>query len=147
MRVTKRSKRSRIRGRRGCGWGRRQKHRGSGSRGGRGMAGTGKRAGHRKTWVLKFFPDYFGKKGFKSVGQKNKKKLVSINIEDIAKKIEYFEKKNIAKKVNDSIEIDLRDFKILGNGETKLKLMIKAGAASEKAIQKIKSAGGDIQIE
>jgi len=144
MNVTKRSKRSRIRGRRGCGWGRRQKHRGKGSHGGKGMAGTGKRAGQKKTFVLKYFPNYFGKKGFKSIGQKNKKKLESINIEEIERKIDTFIKKGIAKKINDSFEVDLQHFKILGSGDTKLKLIIKAGAASEKAVQKIKAAGGDI---
>ena len=147
MIIKKRTRRSRIRGRRGCGWGRRQKHRGKGSRGGHGMAGTGKRAGQRKTFILKFFPNYFGKNGFKSVNQKHKLKLESINIDDIERRLEKMEKRGIAKKINDSFEIDLHKFKILGNGETKLKLIIKAGAASEKAIQKIRSAGGDIKVE
>lgn len=147
MRIKKRNRRSRIRGRRSCGWGRRQKHRGKGSQGGRGMAGTGKRAAQKRTYILKFFPNYFGKKGFKSLRNIKGKKLEAINLDDINRRIEEFSKKGIAKKTDDTFEINLQNFKILGNGEIKIKANINAGAASKKAIEKIKSAGGNINTQ
>jgi len=49
------------RGTRTCGWGGAQKHRGAGSRGGRGMAGSKKQKWCR---ISKYFPDYFGQHGF-----------------------------------------------------------------------------------
>ncbi|PIU75984.1 50S ribosomal protein L15 [Candidatus Pacearchaeota archaeon CG06_land_8_20_14_3_00_35_12] len=145
MKITKRNRRSRIRGRRGCGFGRRQKHRGKGSRGGVGMAGTGKRAAQKRTFILKYFPDYFGKRGFKSINQKSNKKFDVINLEGINKKMDEFLKKGIAKKTNDAFEIKLSKYKILGAGELKIKVIITAGAASKNAIEKVRAAGGDIK--
>jgi ribosomal protein L15 len=43
VKIKKRDKRSRIRGRRTCGHGSRKKARGKGGKGGKGLAGTGKR--------------------------------------------------------------------------------------------------------
>ena len=87
--MRKRSKRSRIRGRKTCGYGARKKHRGKGSKGGKGMAGTGKKAGHKVTWVLKYHPGYLGgRRGFTSLGQKKKLKLKTINLDEINKNLE-----------------------------------------------------------
>lgn len=63
MKQKKRNKRSRIRGTRTCGWAM-KKHKGSGNRGGKGFSGSGKRADQKKTYVIKYFYPYFGKKGF-----------------------------------------------------------------------------------
>ena len=61
--VVRRAKKIRKkRGSRTCGYGITKKHRGAGSRGGRGKAGLLK---HKKTWMIKYDPDHFGKKGFK----------------------------------------------------------------------------------
>jgi ribosomal protein L15 len=51
------------------------------------------------------------------------------------------------KKVGDKWEINLKDYKILGKGEVKNKLVIKAKEASESVIESVKKAGGEIQIE
>ena len=48
VKTHKRAKNSRIRGARTVGWGFRQKHKGHGNKGGFGMAGTGKKADHKK---------------------------------------------------------------------------------------------------
>ncbi|MEM2954818.1 MAG: 50S ribosomal protein L15, partial [Candidatus Nanoarchaeia archaeon] len=94
----KRSKRSRIRGRRSCGMGARNNLRGKGSYGGKGMAGTGKRAGQKHTWVLKYAPNYFGKKGFSSLKKlKKEKEQREINLDEIKEKLEYFIERGIAK--------------------------------------------------
>ena len=51
------------RGSRTCGWGQIGQHRKSGMQGGKGMAGGHK---HLWTWMVKYAPDYFKRKGFKS---------------------------------------------------------------------------------
>ena len=141
-----RTKRSRIRGRKTCGWGIRKKRRGKGSHGGKGMAGTGKRAGHHRTWVFKYMPDYLGKKkGFKSDGQKRNKKSIPISLLQISDKMNYFLKKGIAKKTEKGIEINLKGYKVLSQGKIE-KAVIKANAFSESAVKKIKEAGGETVI-
>ena len=54
MKTKKRKKSSRMHGRKAGthGWGARKKHKKSGHRGGKGMAGTGKRADQKKTLIL-----------------------------------------------------------------------------------------------
>lgn len=137
----KRSKRSRIRGKRSCGMGVRNNYRGKGMQGGKGMAGTGKRAGQKKTWVLKYAPEYFGKRGFLSLKQKVGKENV-INLDDLQIKLEKFIKEGKAKKTENFIEIELKDFKILSRGNVKEKFLVKAASFSKKAKEKIEKAGG-----
>jgi len=147
----KRKKASRMHGR-GAGthgWGARKKHKKSGHRGGKGMAGTGKRADQKKTLVTKLYGhDYFGKQGVTSK-KTQKDKRQRINLEDIELNIESFMRRGIAKKTEKGIEIDLRDYKILdaSKGYTlKNKLIIKAKKASKSAIEKVGKAGGEILL-
>ncbi len=134
----KRNKRSRLRGRRTCGWGSRKKHRGSGHRGGVGMAGTGKRADQKKTLIVQ--KDYFGKHGFSSLRQIKKKKLREINLGDIEKRLDIF-----GKNTDKGIEVDLEDYKILSGGNLKTKMIINAGAFSKRALDKIKKSGSAVK--
>ena len=136
----KRSKRSRLRGIKTAGHGSTKKHRGKGSKGGMGMSGTGKKAGQKKTYVLKYFPNYFGKRGFHS----RNKKLKGINLRDIQGNLDNFIKDGLAKKTPEGIEINLNGYKVLGEGELKDKFIIKAFAVSEKAKEKIKASGSII---
>jgi len=140
----KRNKRSRLRGRKTCGWGSRKKHRGKGSYGGRGMAGTGKKAGQKSTFIHRYYEQYFGKKGFFSI---KKGKLEIINLDNISKHIEKFIRDGVAKKTPEGIEINLSGYKILSKGDIKEKLIIKASAASEKTKEKIEKAGGRLELE
>ena len=66
MPVHKRKKVTKQRGSKTHGWGSMKKHRGAGNRGGRGKAGTGKRADTKKPTIINLFgaKGYFGKKGF-----------------------------------------------------------------------------------
>lgn len=139
----KRKKSGRMlgRGSGSCGWGARKKHKKSGHKGGVGMSGTGKRADQKKTLVIKLYGnDYFGKQGITSKGTKR----------DIRKRINLFTiEKNIdtyGKKSGDKWEVNLKDYKILGEGEVKNKLFIQAKEASATAIEKVKKAGGEIQL-
>lgn len=127
----KRKKTSRARGSHTHGMGFKKKARGSGHRGGVGMAGTGKRADHKKSLILNLKEKYFGKQSLKGK-PKTYKTINLVNIDRIGK----------GKK-----ELDLSEYKILAKGELTFPLKIKAFSASKSAIAKVKKAGGEIIIE
>ena len=148
MKTKKRKKSSRMHGRAmgTHGWGARKKHKKSGHRGGKGMSGSGKRADHKKTLVTKLYGGkYFGKQGITSRGTKRDKRD-RINLQEIELNLETYIKKEIAKKTKDGFEINLINYKILGKGEIKNKLIIMAKEASKSAIEKVKKMGGKIQL-
>lgn len=130
------------RGRGSHGWGERKKHKKKGHRGGKGMSGTGKRADQKKTLITKLYGNkYFGKQGITSKKtEKNKEK--KINLETIENNLESY-----GKKQGDKWEINLKSYKILGTGEVKNKLIIRANKASKSAIEKVKKRGGEIQLK
>ena len=140
--MAKRDKRSRLRGHRGGGWGSRKKHRSSGNRGGFGMAGTGKKAGQKRTLVLKTMPGYFGKHGFHSITKEEKKSIKVINLERIALRLDDFKKEGIAKTTPEGLALNLEGYKILAEGEVSQKLIISATSFSERAKEKIAAKGG-----
>ena len=129
------------------GTGCRKNKRGSGQRGGKGMAGTGKRADQKKTLILKKYGhSYFGKQGVTSRGtEKDKRKR--INIYSIEMNLENLIKKGIAKKTAKGTEINLEKYKLLGNGEVKNKLIITVKEAAKSAVEKIEKAGGKVIIK
>jgi len=144
MRTHKKKKSTRMRGNAmgTHGWGARKKHKKSGHRGGKGMSGSGKRADQKKTLVQKLYGHkYFGKQGITSRGTKRDTRK-RINLRDIELNLEKY-----GKKVGDKWEINLNDYKILGTGEVKNKLIIKAKEASKSAIDKVKKAGGEILLK
>ena len=67
--------------------------------------------------------------------------LTNINLQSIESNLN-----KIATKKGDAYEINLSSHKILGTGEVKNKLIIKAKEASQSAIDKVKKAGGEIQL-
>lgn len=137
MVLNKRKKNTRMRGSCTHGYGAMKKHRGAGSRGGRGMAGTGKRADQKKPSILKKYgSSYFGKKGFKNP---RKIKLKFLNLEYIDKKLG---KKEGGFFIFDASKYD----KILSKGNLTKKVKIKCKSFSKSAINKIKGAGGEAII-
>jgi len=141
MKTHKRTKQSRRRGKTTAGYGARKKHKKSGHRGGKGLSGSGKRADQKKTLITKLYRGkYFGKQGATSKKTKRDKRK-RINLQQIELDLEKYGKKS----PNGWI-IDLKDYKILGTGKVKNKLIIKALDASNSAIKKIKKMGGEIQI-
>lgn len=132
------------------GGGARKKRKKSGHHGGGGMAGSGKRADHKKTLVTKLYGHgYFGKQGITSKGTK-KDKRKRMNLEYIENHLENFVEKGIAKKTPKGYEIKLEKFKILGGSEKfvlKSQLVIFAKEASKSAIENVKKAGGDIILK
>lgn len=144
MKTKKRTKSSRMHGHgRGThGWGERKKHKKKGHRGGKGMSGTGKRADHKKTLITKLYGhEYFGKQGVTS-RKTQRDKRQRINVGEIQNKLEKY-----AKKTQKGFEVNLKDYKILGAGEVKDKLIIIAKEASKSATEKVKKAGGEIILK
>lgn len=144
IKTHKRKKSSRMHGK-GMGthgWGARKKHKKSGHKGGKGMSGSGKRGDQKKTLITKKYGHkYFGKQGITSRGTKRDTRQ-RINLQTIELNLEKY-----GKKVGDKWEIDLSKYKILGTGEVKNKLIIKALEASKSAIEKVKNAGGEILLK
>ena len=124
------------------GSGARKNKRKSGNKGGIGMSGTGKRADHKKTLILKLYGHkYFGKQGITSRGTRRDVRQ-RINLSDIELHLEKY-----GKKKGDSWEINLKNYKILGKGEVKNKLIITCLEASSSAIEKVEKAGGKIKVK
>jgi len=88
-------------------------------------------------------PNYLGKKELKSY----RAKLKAINLGDINERLDSLMKKGFAKKTSEGIEINLKDYKILGNGNINEPLIIKATSFSKSAEEKIKAKGGQAIAE
>lgn len=136
-RTTPKKKNKGMRGYKSHGWGSKKKHRNSGSRGGFGMAGTGKRADQKKPTIINEYGNtYFGKRGF--VVPNKGIEYKAINLRDLNILIE---KKSIKN------EINLKDYKytkLLASGKLKYPLKITVELASKNAIEKVKKAGGSV---
>jgi large subunit ribosomal protein L15 len=124
------------RGSRTCGGGSHKKHRGAGNRGGTGLAGTHK---HKMTWVIKYSSSHFGRHGFK-LPKELKEKTRAINVGEL----EMLARDHGVKK-GKKVTLDLSSLgytKVLGKGRVTTSLVVIAHSFTEKAIQKIESAGG-----
>jgi large subunit ribosomal protein L15 len=138
--VVRREKKVRkFRGHRTYGYGSHKKHRGKGSRGGRGFAGMHK---HKWSYTVKYAPDHFGKRGFK---RPFTKEIKAINVEELEKMSESLLEKKLAEKENDKIKINVLKLgyeKVLGSGKITKPLIVEAKFFSKKAVRKIEEAGG-----
>ena len=145
--INKRKKLSRYRGSHTHGGGAKKKRRGSGHRGGVGMAGSGKRADHKKPMVLKLYgKHYLGKHGFKRPLNKVRYERI-LNIEDLDKKLNFYLQNNLAEKEKDTYIINLNKIgfdKLLGSGKPLNKYKI-IGKASKKARLKIEESAGIVE--
>ncbi len=119
--------------------------RGAGKRGGRGNAGLHK---HKYIKTVKYLPNHFGRFGFKRpqvvVGAK-----ISINLYAVDEKLDGLIKEGKVKKVKNNYELNLDELgydKLLGSGVITKPVKITIKEATEKAISKIKDAGGKINI-
>ena len=144
MTVNKRKKVSRYRGSMTHGGGSKKKRRGAGNRGGKGMAGSGKRADSKKPSLWK--QKYFGKYGFVS---KNVRKITAINICYLEENINKLPQ-DIVSKENEFFPVDLEKLgfnKLLSGGKVTNKYKVKVSYASKKAIEKIKNNGGEVILD
>lgn len=130
-----------MRGSRTHGYGRVGQHR-------RPSAKNRRRAGrckHLWSYVLRYEPDYFGKKGFVSPRSlKREEKVINVGeLEEMAEKLLTQGKPTKSGRVL----LDLEKFgytKLLGKGEVTKPLIVKISACSKTAAQKIEEAGGQI---
>lgn len=128
------------RGSRTCGYGRVGQHRKSGSKGYR-RAGRHK---HGWTYVIKYEPEYFGKKGFTSPKSlKREAKVINVGeLEELAEKC--------GKTEEGKILVDLEGLgytKLLGAGKVTKPLIVKVASCSKSAAEKIEEAGGQVIVE
>ncbi|MBU2561307.1 MAG: uL15 family ribosomal protein [Nanoarchaeota archaeon] len=146
MTVHTRKKNTRLRGSKTHGWGAMKKHRGAGNRGGRGMAGTGKRGDQMKPLIWKD-RQYFGKWGFTS--KSRAPETEPINIKTIEDRADTLVKKGLARFENGAYIINLKDIgynKLLSTGRVTKKLMITTDFATDEAADKVKKAGGEVTV-
>lgn len=145
MTVNRRKKVVKQRGSHTHGWGSKKKHRGAGNRGGRGMAGSGKRADQRKPSIFKEYGNtYFGKKGFY---KHNARIVKAINVSYIEEHLPSLIAKKLIKEENNSYIINLKDLgydKLLGSGRITKKFIITAESASKKVVERVKKLGGQV---
>ncbi len=145
LKVKRRKKATRFRGSHSHGRGFKKKARGSGHRGGFGMSGTGKRADHRKSYILAVFgPDYFGKRETKQSYGKIRMKIM--NIQKLAEDISGYVKRGEAKENKGAYEIKLLGHRIVGDLKEKIKINIEASDATEGAIESVRKHGGEITL-
>lgn len=152
----KRKKVTRQRAGKTHGWGSKKKHRGAGNRGGRGNAGSGKRADQKKPsyWNAakpmkagqKRGQEYFGKYGF---GMNKRTELNTITLRVLAQSLPMWatEKQvTVAGGVYTADLVKLGYGKILGTGSFDVKAKITVAAATPGAIEKITAAGGSVDV-
>ena len=123
-------------GSRNWGGGNTKNRRGTGSRGGRGYAGSGK---HRWTYIVKYEPDHFGKSGFARPTAKGK--LSFINVDQISQ----WAKNGKLEKKGGMLEFTFKG-KVLGTGSVSVPVHVKALAFSGSAKEKIEAAGGKAEL-
>ena len=144
--VVRREKKSRYyRGNRTHGWGRVGQHRRSGRKGGRGMVGFHK---HKWTWTVKYAPDWYGKHGFT-----RHPSLVPtwriINVGKLDEALDSLVEQGLVSREDDAYVVDLSKLginKLTGSGKVTKKMIVKVIKATKKAVEKIESAGGKVEI-
>lgn len=139
----KRKKTSRQRGSWTHGWGEKKKHRGAGSRGGRGNAGSGKRGDVKKPTFQKQ-GRVFGKHGFVKKGRTSHTVGINVGQLDIMK-LEGRVGVDIQKDVIRVHLVELGYGKLLGAGHVTSKYEIIVPVATPLAIKRIEQAGGTVK--
>ena len=133
------------RGSRTCGYGQIGQHRKGGSKGER-KAGRHK---HGWTYVIKYEPEYFRKKGFTSLKERSRK----INVINVGELDELADKLSVGGRLErkgEKIFLDLEKLgydKLLGMGKITKPMLVKVASHSEAAAKKIEEAAGQILKE
>ena len=146
MTVRTRKKTRKHRGSRTHGWGIVRTHRKGGMRGGVGKAGP---KSHHWILTVKGMRPPIGKRGFKRP-QSILKKEKTINVSHVEAMLPSLINDGIATKKGSSYEINLSELgykKLLAQGEIQSPLNLIIDEASEKAIEKVKGAGGKVTVK
>jgi len=115
-------------GTRSWGAGNIKNRRGAGDKGGVGRGGRK----HKFTYLVVYERERLHKKGFKPW---KKRELKEIDLEEL--------NKLAIKSSEQKPTIELRGYKVLGDGNIEKSVVVKADAFSKRAIEKIKSVGGE----
>lgn len=121
-----------------------KKRRGGGSRGGRGNAGLGKKAKHKKMHAIE--EDYLGEKGFK---QPDQDRNTVINLEQIDQRIDRLVAEGYAEETDDGyvFDADAAGYdKVLGRGRLTHDIDVNAPAFSDSARDKIEEHGNEATV-
>jgi len=128
------------RGTRTVGWGRIGQHRKSGQKGGRKVG----RHKHLWSYVLRYEPDYFTKKGFYSPRRKKVNVANVGELEELAMKLSA---EKILEEKEGLVFLDLDELgynKLLGMGNVAKPFSIKVTSYSASAAKKVEKAGGKL---
>lgn len=143
--VVRREKKSRkMHGYRNRGWGSIGQHRKSGSRGGKGAVGMHK---HKWSWTIKYFRDWYGKKGFTPRNPKHLPESNIINLKQLDELALKIIEDGKAVYDNNQLIINLSEMgitKLVGTGRISYPVKVIVYKASENAKKKIAKAGGTI---
>ncbi len=129
------------RGSRTQGYGRVGQHRDTGSKPNR-KAGRHK---HKWSYVLRYEPGYFGKRGFTSP-KSLRQRINAVNVG----KLDEMAEKSAVEREKGKLFIDLESLgynKLLGTGKITKPLSIKVSSCSKSAIEKVQQAGGQVLME
>ncbi len=140
--VVRRVKKSRkFRGYKTHGYGSKKKHRGKGSKGGKGLAGKFKQ---KKTWFLKYKPEEMKTRGF-NVPHKEQRAL---NVRELDRIVSALMREKKAKEVGGKVIVNLKELgydKIIGAGNITIPVIISSvSSLTKSAKEKIEKAGGRI---
>lgn len=135
MKIKKGRKSAKHRGSHTHARGFKKKARGSGHRGGFGKAGTGKRADHKKN-KFAVGGKYFGKRNVITGNVANR--LKTFNLSRILSNLDKYSKSS-----SGSYIVELKEYKVVGKIDLKVKLDITAGGFSEGAKKSIEKASGN----
>ncbi|MHB8565988.1 MAG: uL15 family ribosomal protein [Nitrososphaerales archaeon] len=122
-----------MRGSRTHGWGQVAQHRRTGAKGGSGMAGLHK---HKFSYMVKYDPDHFGSNKWHPPQPAVTTKWANVG--------------DLVRISGSSSEVDLGKLgydKLLGQGQITKALTVKVPRASASAIEKIKAAGGKVEVQ
>ena len=145
MTVRRRKRVRRQRGYRTYGWGIVRTHRKSGMRGGVGNAGQ---KSHHKILVIKGMRPPIGKKGF-IVPPSVVEDVPTINVSHLEAMLPTLIKEEKIAKKGEVYEINLQELgysKLLAQGKVTVAMNITTKYASERAVGKVKAAGGKVKL-
>ncbi|MFH0832662.1 MAG: uL15m family ribosomal protein [Candidatus Aenigmatarchaeota archaeon] len=126
MVVRFRKKNERMRGSKTHGYGSKKKHRGKGSKGGKGYGGSTQQ---KRSYILRYEPNHFGHKGFNSLRKKNN----IINVGDL-------------EKLGNEIDLITMGYdKLLSKGDISKPIIVRVKKFSKMAKEKIEKAGGRVE--
>lgn len=120
-----------------------KKRRGAGSRGGRGAAGLGKKAKHKKIQGIR--SKHLGERGFNRP-PKVVEETATINLREIDRRIEDFVEQGAAEEADGGYVFDAEAAgydKVLAGGDLREDIDIRAEAFSKSAKQKIEEHGNE----